>query len=108
MAALRYSRPGIPGTDLVIIGPANGRTHGTRYGSRGGPVIHGAFVTGESQRMRELRMQREAMARARGDALEATTPERRAQMAAYKAGKRTDRERPAHGQAFSIHPENRR
>lgn len=78
MSALRVSRPGHP-TQLVDIGPAVGRITHTR-GSVGG----GVYVVGESDRTRALRLQREHVARQRGALLEATTPARRAQMAAYR------------------------
>lgn len=64
MSVLRYSRPGTAGTVLVDQGPANS---GTRT------YIGGSLVTGESGTKRVP------------PPLPATTPERRAQMAAYKA-----------------------
>jgi hypothetical protein len=82
MSALRLSRPGHP-TVLLDLGPATGRITHAR-GSVGG----GVYVVGESERARDLRLQREAMARQRGALLEATTPARRAQMAPYRESRK--------------------
>jgi hypothetical protein len=82
MSALRVSRPGHP-TQLLDLGPAVGRITHTR-----GAVGGGVYVVGESERARDLRLQREAMARQRGALLEATTPARRAQMAAYRESRK--------------------
>ena len=66
MSLVRFASPGHP-TILVDQGPAIGRRSVSRLGIRGGgpPVITGAFVTGEGQRSRDLRLQREAGARSR-------------------------------------------
>lgn len=66
MSALRISRPGIAGTVLIDQGPANS---GTRT------YIGGSLVTGESGTKRVP------------PPLPSVTPERRAQMAAYRARK---------------------
>lgn len=62
MSALRISRPGIPGTTLIDLGPSVARlTHGGTGGS---------LVTGQKPRPLPVA---------------ATTPERRKQMAEYRA-----------------------
>lgn len=62
MSALRYSRPGIAGTVLVDLGPAIGRASHAGVG--------GTMVTGVKPKPLPVA---------------ATTPERRAQMAEYRA-----------------------
>lgn len=123
MSALRISRPGQP-TELIILDEgAVGRITGTvRRAS-----INGALVVGESQRQRDLRLQREAEARLRAarrlgvvdEMAEAVEAERKRKLELQRAAER--RYYAAHkdeiiakqrarrrGVAFSIHPENRR
>jgi hypothetical protein len=66
MSQLRLGRNPDGTRTILELGPAVGRRTFTRYGSRGGPtVIFGSYPVGESTRARDLRMQKDAMARSR-------------------------------------------
>ena len=82
MSPLRVARPGEP-VQLIDLGPASGRIHGYARGA----TIAGSLVVGLSERHKANAAQREYKARQR-ELFPATTPERRAQMAAYKASRK--------------------
>ncbi|MBA3583018.1 MAG: hypothetical protein H0W36_00560 [Gemmatimonadetes bacterium] len=89
MSQLRLGRREDGTRDIRILEPAVGRVTHTRYGIQGGSeyVVTGAMAVGASSTVHS-RDRRTGTHRKIEPLLPATTPSRRAQMAAYKARKR--------------------